>query len=333
MNVYLRQQSSLKATLTSGIRRVLLLWIICGGLMTSCQDPRVADQRLTCRSEIDCALESMTCLPLYAGETLTEYCAEASCPDVDGFKRFSDQRAMVKVCDLDLDEDGIADITSKYQPLGASIVGSDDVSLLFSQKDRLIIPGLFIDTSGYNVKCPVGLEEVTELELCLTPQSAQRFCDRDADCDSTSYCSLAEALCVPKFAVGRSCAQSNECASGVCNLERCVDGALASRCALDQDCESGLRCTGQQSAAPNFSPTDGPRVCGDGATLFSPCDPAILPCERGDCVEVEFGRYGSACASQTIYESSDNIICGEAPGCVDVCERLSGFGDVFICVE
>ena len=302
-------------------------------LIASCHEPRVADLRDPCRSDVDCELDLMSCLPLYAGEKLTSYCDRAPCPELNGFERFSDQRAMVKVCDYDRDDDGLADVSSTYKPLDAERVGERDIELLFSERDGLIIPGLFRSTDGYNADCAQGLEEVVELEICLTPLSSARFCDRDSDCDSTEYCEVKEAQCSSKLGIGSLCTQSSECMSDQCTLERCVDGALASRCISDQDCDDALQCTGQQSAAPNFSPTQGARVCGDAITRFSPCDPALLPCDVGTCIQVEFGRYGSACQSLSIYRSGGSISCGESQGCLEVCERLSGMGEVFVCVE
>jgi len=278
-------------------------------------------------------LADMYCLPLYSGDHLTDYCSYASCPDLSGFERFSDQRAMVKVCDYDRDGDGVADVSSSFKPLRADRVGSDQVELLFSQHNGLIIPGLFNDAGGYQGPCPVGLDEVAELEICLTPLKSISFCDRDADCDSAEYCESTEAQCTLKLNVGGRCSLSSDCASGTCSLEHCVDGEIASRCVTDQDCMGDLKCTGQQSAAPGFTPTTGVFACGDAAHSFSPCDPALLSCgEGGSCIEVEFGRYGSDCESYTIYKPGGAISCGEVAECMKVCERLSGAGKMFVCI-
>ena len=127
--------------------------------------------------------------------------------------------------------------------------------------------------------------------------------------------------------------ESSDCISGTCILERCVDGEIASRCVTDQDCEGELKCTGQQSAAPGFNPTEGALDCGDVNSFFSPCDPSLLPCtEGGSCTEVDFGRSGLACESYTVYKPGEVISCEENPECIEACERLNGAGKMFVCI-
>ena len=173
--------------------------------------------------------------------------------------------------------------------------------------------------------------QVEELGICLTPQRSVSFCDQDSDCDAQSYCNAGLATCQPKIRVGEDCSRPGVCLSGQCEREYCVDGAIGSRCEVDSACESGLTCLGQQSAAPGFSPTSGVTACGDPAQRFSPCDPALNPCEGGfTCEQMSFSDY-TDCEDQTISSGGERATCGEVTGCLEVCARLKG-QRLFICM-
>jgi hypothetical protein len=83
-------------------------------------------------------------------------------------------------------------------------------------------------------------------------------------CDSfKDYCG-ANGRCVPRVAVGGSCASDEQCAwFATCDptLQRCVEkGHVTSACAKDDDCLGSLRCTAGICVAPAV-----PRQCNSSA--------------------------------------------------------------------
>lgn len=319
------------------ISPISLIWLISLISLISlsspgCVEVREGDMRFTCRSNIDCPLKGYRCLPLYSGATLSDYCARASCPDDESFERFSGNFRMVSVCDVDEDQDGVADITKHQRPLSADEIGDVDLSLSEETLTRLHKPGLSIPklfTS--DSRCAVGLFWVGELSRCLPPPVGSVYCDDDGGCQSDEYCDFEQAQCVAQSPIGAGCMEDRTCVSDRCVADRCVDGQLGSSCERADECEGTLSCTGQQSAAPGFSPTIGPLACGDASGLLSPCDPAILPCSEGlQCVLLRFNNYSSDRCG-TLYYDGGFYTC-ESPECEERCARLSGLGELFVCV-
>lgn len=294
-------------------------------IVSGCLTIREGDMRSICRSNIDCTIEEMSCLPLYPGERLSDYCARASCPNDEGFERFSDQYRMVSVCDFDADGDGLADVTREYTPSDAEMIGVPYSSFKEVKEPGLRIPMLFARSPS----CSLGLVWVEELSRCLPSPLSVTYCDRDEVCSIATYCDQVTATCIDQFTVGDPCTEARACRSGICENELCVDRALGSACGEDADCERALECTGQQSAAPGFSPTVGALACGDAATILSPCDPALFPCTSGlSCVSIRLNGY-STC--ETIYSNNGSYSC-ESSECQALCQRLSDLGTLYACL-
>ena len=90
----------------------LFLW----GCLSACSfhDVRVGEIKYACRSTIDCPDLGEKCLPVSTGNSLSDYCAQFSCPNIQGFELFTELHLMPKVCDFDQNSDGIADVAKSY---------------------------------------------------------------------------------------------------------------------------------------------------------------------------------------------------------------------------
>lgn len=313
-----------KATILSILSMTLSFTLI------SC-DKRVGDFLYTCRSNVDCTYSEMRCLPFTSGESLSELCQRAPCPSMEGFQQFVELHKMPKVCDYDRDHDGLSDVGRDYTLISPEDYPEDctrdctidDVSeVIFEREGEVMIFDLFQQRSS----CHVGLVTVNELNgICLPPPLSVTFCDQSSACERDKFCSTDSATCEQKRATGELCQANDQCMSERCLEGWCVDRQLGSYCVTDDDCDSTLKCSGQQSVAPGFHGTEGPTFCTD-LGLFAPCDPALLPCEEGSCKESRLSRYN------TCYIESSTT-CATSTRCPEVCETLpESINKLFFCL-
>jgi hypothetical protein len=169
----------------------------------------------------------------------------------------------------------------------------------------------------------LGLQTALAEHLCATA------CCRDADCSIGSVCVQSGSgarVCLPveiagrqSGAVGERCARSSECASGVCQSERCVD-----TCSSSSDCGAGIcRINAQRSTLLEGA---GAWICGEPSGRL----PAGAPCSSLD---------PAACASGLCLDNRCVAPCGADADCGQgftcryvVVQGLLGAGRVTACL-
>ncbi|MDH5672625.1 MAG: hypothetical protein OEZ06_10780 [Myxococcales bacterium] len=165
-------------------------------------------------------------------------------------------------------------------------------------------------TCGSDVDCGDGFCVRTEA-LGLTDVLADRLCGsaccRDADCGAGDVCvhsGSGARVCLPVEQTGRetreegeSCNRSSQCASGVCDGDRCV-----ATCSRDEDC-GGSTCR-LASRGVSLLLGAGAWVCGDAAG-------------RGEAGDLCTGFDPTACRSGFCYGVACTAPCGADADCPD----------------
>ena len=258
-------------------------------LVSACTPEDTGDWRFPCRSDLECPQNPITlsCLPLYQGETLQDYCEKASCPSIEGFEAFATLHTMPKVCDQDRNQDGLADAIHllNLTPLKSQEVGRlpDECNTCTSvekcnQVQCAPLAGSLGIVDLFNSSCNESLLYLDELRMCIPYPVSDSFCSSHSDCTSTDYCSPSTFQCEPQLELMEKCTDSSMCLSQNCIRNQCVQGFAGDPCTLDDECSMNLVCTGQRTASPNHEATFGPKVCSDASRLLSACDPSIVPC-------------------------------------------------------
>ncbi|MBX3270023.1 MAG: matrixin family metalloprotease [Sandaracinaceae bacterium] len=247
-------------------------------------------------------------------------------------------------CTADSDCGGSADLCLGY-PDGRQYCGRACSSDADCSGDRCL------STSGGIRQCG----RVSGTQVSCT--AAAPGCTRDTDCPSGQICSSGR--CAPGMgaALGAPCAESNECASGICRGGSCSatcnwadptgscpggfycqsdpsscdtgycvggspgSGALGASCGADTDCASAL-CANGRCSSP----------CIPGGTLGCPsgfaCQVGTLPC-RGSCQRS--GALGDPCASNDDCTSRICAVTADRNFCTDYCDAANACPTGFTC--
>ena len=256
-------------------------------------------ERATCVTDQDCVDQSLpsglSCLPVVAGETLNEFCRTDSrfCP----FHRHAPTMyAMPKICDVDRNADGVADVYAldQYQPVYHANGSIDD--------GDLVIAGLFRASCGSNPGMVSGMTDLPFESMCvpegtIVAQPVDAPCLADIQCQS-GRCAAdigMEGVCIDGAGESR-CASDEDCLGGLCISQLCSDGSGGAGCRRNSDCQDGIPCINE--------------ICSDGTAgqtchFDEDCRDALI-CAEAVCTS---GTDGAACV--------DNNQCIALVDCVD----------------
>ncbi len=171
----------------------------------------------------------------------------------------------------------------------------------------------------------LGLDNVLADKLCGSA------CCKDSDCPDASVCTLSGSgarVCLPAEIAGRqrgqagdNCNRSSDCASGVCQRNKCI-----ATCSRDSDCE-GETCRANVLGSSLLSGA-GVFICGQAAgrgsagDLCTAFDPTS--CKSGLCLGVQCA---APCASDS--DCTGGLVCRY----VSVQGLLGAGGRVTVCMD
>ncbi len=273
-------------------------------------------ERQSCVTTSDCVAkglpEALSCLPLVPGATLNEFCRTDSrfCP----FHRHAPTMyAMPKICDVDTNGDGLADVYSvdQYQPVYHANGSLND--------GELSVSGLFRASCADNPGMGLGPEGLPFETLCVPTGEIVQVgvgepCLADVQCSSGRCASEPglEGICSDGSGESR-CASNDDCESDLCINDLCSDGSGGSGCRRNSECQDGLPCINE--------------ICSDGSRgqtchFDEDCVDGLI-CAEAVCTA---GTDGSACL--------DNNQCLDLVDCVDgACRPISSQAATGACAQ
>lgn len=162
------------------------------------------------------------------------------------------------------------------------------------------------------------------------------FCQNDADCADTQYCSGSYAECIERRSEGANCFSDEECLSNYCNSdERCgPETPMGGACQSNSQCYPWGACEGGM-CVPLKDP-------GQACTGLQSCKPPFI-CQNGRCELINIScvpaKVGEPCASLRVCEAKatcdvvNGIVCKPRGGQGDSCIRPTDCDLEFYCAR